>query len=131
MALPPVAQPAADDEDLEETRISIPGHRLQFVWDDGARATVSGRTLFGRNPAPEAGAIVVVVRDETLSLSKTHFEAAAEAAGGWVMDRHSTNGMTIVRDGVRIACPPGERVRIRLGDAIEIGDRIVTVGGYA
>ncbi|MGO4680588.1 RDD family protein [Microbacterium sp. 2MCAF23] len=131
MALPPVAQPAEDDEDLEETRISIPGHRLQFVWDDGARATVSGRTLFGRNPAPEAGAIVVVVRDETLSLSKTHFEAAAEAAGGWVMDRHSTNGMTIVRDGVRIACPPGERVRIRLGDAIEIGDRIVTVGGYA
>ena len=130
MALPPVAQPV-EDEDLEETRISIPGHRLQFVWDDGARATVSGRTLFGRNPAPEAGATVVVVRDETLSLSKTHFEAAAEAAGGWVMDRHSTNGMTIVRDGVRIACPPGERVRIRLGDAIEIGDRIVTVGGYA
>lgn len=130
MALPPLAQPAAD-EDLDETRISIPGHRLQFVWDDGARATVSGRTLFGRNPAPEAGATVVVVRDETLSLSKTHFEAAAEAAGGWVMDRRSTNGMTIVRDGVRIACPPGERVRIRLGDAIEIGDRIVTVGGYA
>jgi len=130
MALPSVAQPV-EDEDLEETRISIPGHRLQFVWDDGARATVSGRTLFGRNPAPEAGATVVVVRDETLSLSKTHFEAAAEAAGGWVMDRHSTNGMTIVRDGVRIACPPGERVRIRLGDAIEIGDRIVTVGGYA
>lgn len=130
LALPSVAQPL-EDEDLEETRISIPGHRLQFVWDDGARATVSGRTLFGRNPAPETGATVVVVRDETLSLSKTHFEAAAEAAGGWVMDRHSTNGMTIVRDGVRIACPPGERVRIRLGDAIEIGDRIVTVGGYA
>ncbi|VXB41981.1 RDD family protein [Microbacterium sp. 8M] len=130
LAQTPVVQPAEDD-DPEETRISIPGHRLQFVWDDGARATVSGRTLFGRNPAPEAGATVVVVRDETLSLSKTHFEAAAEAAGGWVMDRHSTNGMTIVRDGVRIACPPGERVRIRLGDAIEIGDRIVTVGGYA
>ncbi len=72
-----------------------------------------------------------MVRDETLSLSKTHFEAGAESSGGWVMDRHSTNGMTIVRDGVRIACPPGERVRIRLGDAIEIGDRIVTVGGYA
>ncbi|SDL56551.1 RDD family protein [Microbacterium azadirachtae] len=130
LAQGPIA-PAAEEEDLEETRISIPGHRLQFVWDDGARATVSGRTLFGRNPAPEPGATVVVVRDETLSLSKTHFEAAAEAAGGWVMDRHSTNGMTIVRDGVRIACPPGERVRIRLGDAIEIGDRIVTVGGYA
>ncbi|MGN8026725.1 RDD family protein [Microbacterium sp. 22242] len=127
----PVMQSSDDHDDLESTRISIPGHRLLFVWDDGARATVSGRTLFGRNPAPEPGAAVVVVRDETLSLSKTHFEAAAEAAGGWVMDRHSTNGMTIVRDGVRVACPPGERVRIRLGDAIEIGERIVTVGGYA
>ncbi|MDQ4215241.1 RDD family protein [Microbacterium sp. ASV81] len=127
----PVARPAEEDDDLEETRISIPGHRLLFVWDDGARATVSGRTLFGRNPAPEPGAAVVVVRDETLSLSKTHFEAGAEASGGWVMDRHSTNGTTVVRDGVRIACPAGERVRIRLGDAIEIGDRIVTIGGYA
>ncbi|OZB80063.1 RDD family protein, partial [Microbacterium sp. 13-71-7] len=120
-----------EDDDAEDTRISIPGHRLLFVWDDGVRAIVSGRTLFGRNPAAEPGASVVVVRDETLSLSKTHFEAAAENAGGWVRDRHSTNGTTVVRDGVRIACPPGERVRIRLGDAIEIGERIVTVGGYA
>ena len=127
----PIAAPLDDEDDVEDTRISIPGHRLVFIWDDGARSTVSGRTLFGRNPAPEVGAVVVAVRDETLSLSKTHFEAAAEASGGWVMDRRSTNGMTIVRDGVRIACPPGERVRIRLGDAVEIGDRIVTVGGYA
>jgi uncharacterized RDD family membrane protein YckC len=132
LATPAAALPLdADDDDPEDTRISIPGHRLLFVWDDGARAIVSGRTLFGRNPAPEPGASVVVVRDETLSLSKTHFEAAAENAGGWVCDRHSTNGTTVVRDGVRIACPPGEKVRIRLGDAIEIGERIVTVGGYA
>lgn len=117
--------------DTEDTRISIPGHRLVFTWDDGTRVTVSRRTLFGRNPAPEDGAVVVPVRDETLSLSKTHFEAASEVSGGWVMDRDSTNGMTIVRDGVRIACPPGERVHVRLGDAIEIGDRVVTIGGYA
>lgn len=102
-----------------------------FTWDDGTRVTVSQRTVFGRNPAAEDGAAVVSVRDETLSLSKTHFEAAAEASGGWVMDRHSTNGMAIVRDGHRIECPPGEQVRVRLGDAIEIGDRIVTIGGYA
>jgi uncharacterized Zn-binding protein involved in type VI secretion len=117
--------------DTEDTRISIPGHRLIFTWDDGTRVTVSRRTVFGRNPAPEDGAVVVPVRDETLSLSKTHFEAASEVSGGWVMDRDSTNGMTIVRDGVRIACPPGERVHVRLGDAIEIGDRAVTIGGYA
>ncbi|WP_102194561.1 RDD family protein [Microbacterium aurantiacum] len=120
-----------DDAELENTRISVPGHRLIFTWDDGTRVSVSRRTIFGRNPAPEDGAAVVSVRDETLSLSKTHFEAAAETSGGWVLDRHSTNGMTIVRDGQRIACPAGQRVPVRLGDAIEIGDRIVTIGGYA
>lgn len=129
----PAASSAASDDldDVEDTRISIPGHRLVFTWDDGTRITVSQRTLFGRNPAPEEGAVAVNVRDETLSLSKTHFEAAAEASGGWVKDRHSTNGTVIVRDGERIPCPPDEAVRIRLGDAIEIGDRIVTIGGYA
>lgn len=121
---------AQEDAELESTRISIPGHRLLFTWDDGTRVTVSRRTLFGRNPAHEDGAERVVVRDETLSLSKTHFEAAAEVSGGWVLDRHSTNGMTIVRDGERIDCPPGQRVPVRLGDAIEIGDRILTIGGY-
>jgi uncharacterized RDD family membrane protein YckC len=120
-----------DDAEIEATRISVPGHGLVFTWDDGVRMTVSRRTIFGRNPAPEPGAAVVTVRDETLSLSKTHFEAAADVSGGWVLDRHSTNGMTIVRDGQRIACPSGQRVPVRLGDAIEIGDRIVTIGGYA
>ncbi|RBO72865.1 hypothetical protein DSP71_08485, partial [Microbacterium sp. H6] len=127
----PAASRTTEEDDLEDTRISVPGHRLVFTWDDGTRVSVSRRTVFGRNPAPEEGATLVPVRDETLSLSKTHFEAAAETSGGWVMDRHSTNGMTIVRAGQRIACPAGQRVPVRLGDAIEIGDRIVTIGGYA
>ncbi|GAA1852607.1 RDD family protein [Microbacterium koreense] len=126
-----VVEPSPEGEDTEDTRISIPGHRLVFTWDDGTRATVSGRTLFGRNPAAEEAVTVVAVRDETLSLSKTHFEAAADASGGWVLDRHSTNGMTLIRDGRRLACPAGQRVPVRLGDALEIGDRIVTIGGYA
>jgi len=37
----------------------------------------------------------------------------------------------VVREGVRIACPPGQRVPVRLGDAVEIGDRILTIGGFA
>lgn len=129
----PTAFDDADDldDDIESTRISIPGHRLIFTWDDGVRVPVSGRTVFGRSPEQESGATVVAVRDETLSLSKTHFEAGAATSGGWVLDRHSTNGTVVVRDGMRIACPPGQRVPIRLGDALEIGDRIVTIGGYA
>lgn len=129
---PEAPEPVLQDaDDIEDTKISIPGHRLVFTWDDGTRVTVSRRTIFGRNPAAEDGAIIVPVRDETLSLSKTHFEAAAEPSGGWVLDRHSTNGMTLVREGQRIACPAGQRIPVRLGDAIEIGDRIVTIGGYA
>ncbi|HWV50550.1 MAG TPA: hypothetical protein VN035_13940, partial [Microbacterium sp.] len=126
----PVPDDAGQDDELEQTRISVPGHRLVFTWDDGTRVSVSRRTIFGRNPAPEEGAVTVPVRDETLSLSKTHFEAAAETIGGWLMDRRSTNGTTIIRDGMQIPCPPGERVGIKLGDVISIGDRIVTVGGY-
>lgn len=134
----PVAAPAASeqpapfaaDDDIEETRISIPGHRLVFIWDDGTRVSVSRRTVFGRNPSDEEGAIVVPIRDETLSLSKTHFEAAAETSGGWVLDRGSTNGTTIVRNGAHFPCTPGQRIPIKLGDVIAIGDRIVTVGGY-
>ncbi|WP_336644996.1 RDD family protein [Microbacterium sp. USHLN186] len=134
--VPPAPAPATlvdsgDEDDIEATRISIPGHRLVFTWDDGQRVPVSGRTVFGRNPEREPGAIVIAVRDETLSLSKTHFEAAAEPTGGWIMDRRSTNGTVVVREGVRIACPPGQRIPVRLGDAIEIGDRIVTIGGFA
>ncbi len=128
-AAPPA--PVSAEDDIESTRISIPGHRLVFTWDDGQRVTVSGRTVFGRNPEQEPDAVVVVVRDETRSLSKTHFEAGASPSGGWVMDRHSTNGTLVVRDGARIACPPGQRMPVRLGDALEIGDRIVTIGGYA
>jgi pSer/pThr/pTyr-binding forkhead associated (FHA) protein len=119
-----------EDDDIEQTRISIPGHRLVFTWDDGTRVSVSRRTLFGRNPAGEEGAVTVPVRDETLSLSKTHFEAAADPTGGWVLDRNSTNGTTVIRDGEQIVCAPGQRVRIKLGDVISIGDRIVTIGGY-
>ena len=48
--------------------------------------SVSRRTIFGRNPAHEDDAVLAPVRDETLSLSKTHFEAAAESSGGWVLN---------------------------------------------
>lgn len=127
----PALMPEDDEvEDIESTRISVPGHRLVFTWDDGQRATVSGRTVFGRNPEEPGAVTNVAVRDETRSLSKTHFEAGANTSGGWVMDRQSTNGTMVVREGVRIACPPGQRVPVRLGDALEIGDRIVTIGGY-
>lgn len=116
-------------ENLDETRVST-GERpdARLVWDDGARQAVYGRTLFGRNPAPETGAMVSPVRDETLSLSKTHFELIPDGDRTlWVVDRHSTNGVGLRRGGELQHLVPGERTRVRQGDVLEFGDRQVTI----
>jgi len=136
----PSAPSAPSDDDLDSTRIVVPPPAQRaalydeapviavLTWDDGSRMAVYGRTLYGRNPANEDGAVAIAVRDETLSLSKTHFEIGGDAAGSWIVDRHSTNGTTLVRDGGRIPLTPGVRTNLRPGDALEFGDRRVTVG---
>ncbi|GAA3751233.1 hypothetical protein GCM10022240_00550 [Microbacterium kribbense] len=98
-----------------------------LVWDDGTSVAVYGRTLFGRNPVRADGVVVVAVRDETLSLSKTHFEVGGDAEGAWVIDHDSTNGVVLVRRGRRATLTPGQRTPVRPGDRLEIGDRSVSV----
>ena len=123
-----VVQPLDDEDDPEDTRISIPGHRLLVrLGRRRPRDRVGAHAVRPQSRRAEDGAAVVVVRDETLSLSKTHFEA-----GGRVLRRLGDGPALHQRHDDRARrradrCPPGERVRIRLGDAIEIGDRIVTV----
>ncbi|WP_460707529.1 RDD family protein [Microbacterium marinum] len=98
-----------------------------LVWDDGTRHTVYDATLFGRSPAGEPGLRVTPVRDETLSISKTHFEIGADAQGTWIVDRHSLNGVVITRGGMPQRIVPGERARLWAGDVVDVGDRRVTV----
>ncbi|MDQ7876704.1 RDD family protein [Microbacterium sp. QXD-8] len=133
-----VAFPSSTD-DLDETRMVVPPPAQRaalydeapvlavLTWDDGTRMAVYGRTLYGRNPANEHGAVSIPVRDETLSLSKTHFEIGGDSTGAWIVDRHSTNGTTLVRDGARIPLMPGVRTNVRAGDTFEFGDRRVAV----
>lgn len=99
-----------------------------LTWDDGSRMAVYGRTRYGRNPAVESGVASVPVRDETLSLSKTHFEIGGDATGTWVADRHSTNGTVLVRDGGRHPLVAGLPTALRPGDRLELGDRSADVG---
>jgi hypothetical protein len=129
----PVSRPTTDELDIDATRAGAPVARAiaSLAWDDGTTIAVFGRTLFGRNPAQEDGAVAVAVRDETLSLSKTHFEVGGDGAGVWVMDRHSTNGTILVRGGLRQQLGAGARMPLRSGDRLEFGDRSVTVGGAA
>lgn len=131
---------ALSDDDVDSTRMAVPPPAQRaalydgapvlavLTWDDGTRMTVYGRTLYGRNPANEDGAVAIAVRDETLSLSKTHFEIGGDTASAWIVDRHSTNGTTLVRDGGRIPLIPGVRTTLRAGDGLEFGDRRVSVG---
>ncbi|MHC2998346.1 RDD family protein [Microbacterium sp. HJ5] len=119
--LPPPAQRAALFDDAPVLAV--------LTWDDGTRMAVYGRTRYGRNPAVEPGIVSVPVRDETLSLSKTHFEIGGGAQGAWVVDRHSTNGTVLVRDGVRHPLVAGVATALRRGDTLELGDRSLSVGG--
>ena len=121
LAVPPPAQRAALYEDAPVLAV--------LTWDDGTRMAVYGRTLYGRNPAMEPGAVAIAVRDETLSLSKTHFEIGGDANGAWIVDRHSTNGTVLIRDGGRIPLVPGLQTSLRAGDRLEFGDRTAAVGG--
>jgi hypothetical protein len=117
--------PVASTDELALTRIAS-GERalVTLVWDDGAHQAVYGRTVFGRNPAPETGALTAAVRDETLSLSKTHFEiGAGEDGTPYILDRHSTNGVVLVRSTERLRAEAGVRLAVRAGDVLEFGDR--------
>lgn len=125
------AAPVEGDDDIDSTRLVAPraaGARAVIVWDDGAEHTVTLPALFGRNPAPEAGHEAVAVADESRSLSKTHFALGIDAAGVWIVDRHSTNGIVLDRAGEgRVTVTPGEQQRLVAGDTVVIGDRSFVV----
>lgn len=95
-----------------------------LVWDDGTQFRVYTRTVFGRNPVPEGGAQIATVLDNSLSLSKTHFEVirtpedAAE-----IIDLFSTNGVMLRRAGETSTLTPGMPERLLSGDILEIGSR--------
>jgi len=100
-----------------------------LVWDDGTRTPVHERTAFGRNPSV-AGVRAVAVRDETLSVSRTHFEIGADADGMvWVRDLGSTNGVRVRRGAHVRDLAPLQHQELRSGDILEVGDRWAKIEG--
>lgn len=125
--------PRATSEALWDAPVQRVGHRViaELTWDDGTRMAVYGRTVCGRNPEREGGVAVLALRDETLSMSKTHFEIGGDDDGAWIIDRFSTNGTNLVRDDERIGLVPGIPAALHPGDRLEFGDRSAVVGGAA
>ena len=67
------------------------------------------------------------VADDTRSVSKTHLALMPARRGVFVVDRGSTNGSAIVRDGIEQVLVAGHPVEIRTGDSIRFGDRTMQV----
>lgn len=102
---------------------------VTLVWDDGTRHDLREATMIGRNPPPFPGGRALAVRDETLSLSRTHAAVGVTAGTVWIADAGSMNGTVIVRGDVDYHVIPGEHWVLRAGDIIEFGDRRALIEG--
>jgi len=118
--------------------------RAILVIDNGERVEVRAATLIGRAPAagpstgsgtdPSTGSgngdgevQLVRVPDETRSVSKTHVAILLSRRGVVAVDRGSTNGSSIVRDGAEHPLTPGHPAELRAGDVLRFGDRSLRV----
>ncbi|MFB2556248.1 FHA domain-containing protein [Herbiconiux liangxiaofengii] len=135
----PVPQaPVAPDETAEpepepepEPERSEPrGPRFEFRLNDAPSSLLDGPVVFGRHPRHRTVAsppqTLVTVPSPQKKVSADHVEIAPSGRTVVVTDLHSSNGTTVVVDGIH-------RVRLRQGDSVvasrsaivEIGDRNV------
>lgn len=118
---PPAATAAPAD--------GVPTWRVTF--DTGEEFVVQGLALVGRRPEARSGESVshlVPLRSSDMSLSKTHAQFQVTPAGALVvMDRGSTNGSVVIRQGVSKALTAGRPTTLLAGDAVCFGDRKMTV----
>jgi len=104
--------------------------RAVVALDTGERIEVRGVTLIGRDPSPAAGETVsalVPLHDETRTVSKTHLGLMPARRGILAVDRASTNGSAVIRDGSEIPLLAGQPVELRRGDTVRFGDRTLIV----
>lgn len=140
-APPPASVPSAPPAAPEPTRVPKLGHplvaapppgpRWRVTFDTGETFVVNGLALVGRRPEARPGESVshlVPLRSSDMSLSKTHAQFQATPAGALVvMDRGSTNGSVVIRQGVPKALTAGRPATLLAGDKVRFGDRQMTV----
>lgn len=133
---PPAPQPAMPARPVTQPPVSQPGGvppttRWRVTFDTGESFVVDGLALVGRGPEPQSGEQVshlVALSSTDMSLSKTHAQFQVVPDGTLVvMDRGSTNGTTLIRQGA--ARPLGARRPATLihGDRVRFGDREMQV----
>lgn len=127
------APPASTNDDFGATvvrplRASVAA-RSAVRLPNGVVVAVAQRVVIGRNPdgSRHPGAELVVLADP--SLSKTHVLIEPSPDGVTVTDLHSTNGTSVIRDGVVVACTPDQPRGATVGSVIRLGDADVRVEG--
>lgn len=116
---PPPARPAPD----------VARWRVHF--DNGESFVIAGLALVGRRPEPRNGeqvAHLIPLASADMSVSKTHAQFGPAPDGTIVvMDRGSTNGTVLVRQGVSRQLSPGKPAALLDGDTVVYGDREMTI----
>lgn len=142
-AQPPAAQapvwipPQTDPADSGRTvvrggRSGAPApSRWRVVFDTGDAFVVEGLVLVGRRPEPRSGEVVrhvVPLPSADMSLSKTHAQFGPAPDGTLVvMDRGSTNGSLLLRQGMARELVAGKPTTLLAGDRVRFGDREMSV----
>lgn len=130
VAAPVVSEPAPTASLPAESPAAVVTP-FTLVFSTGERAQVVGRGLIGRMPVAPANETwdhLIVVSDPSKTVSKTHLRVEALAEGLMVTDLDSANGTVVSMPGIaaeRLA--PHERVIVRSGASVGIGDQSFTV----
>ncbi|MCW2833268.1 MAG: hypothetical protein JWN68_1221 [Nocardioides sp.] len=124
--------PAEDGRTVVRPKAGVPtGPRWRVTFDNGETFVVEGLALVGRRPEPRSGEQVhhlVPLASADMSVSKTHAQFGPATDGVLVvMDRGSTNGSVLVRQGVTKPLAPGKPATLVEGDTVSFGDRQMTV----
>ncbi len=147
-----LGQSGLDEDDFAGTALAVgrnavtgrrAGRRGSEDWflkmDDGREIDLEAKclVLVGRNPEPKesekpasAAQSVILVKsgEHGHTVSKTHLAVGVDPRGVYVTDRNSTNGTAVVEaDQSLTPCPPGVQVRVREGQVVSFGDRLLTV----
>lgn len=103
---PPTAEP---DEDLDQTVAVVRPSKTIWVLElpGGETLALEPDVVIGRRPTPRDGSAVLAIADPTRTLSKSHVHMRLQGETWLVEDLGSTNGLTIVRDGVDQEVPMG------------------------
>jgi hypothetical protein len=90
------------------------------VIDDGQRIELAACNLIGRAPVGSPSddhPQLIALDDPSMSVSKTHLAIVHDGTGWFAEDRHSTNGVELVRaDGIRQALTPGVPLAVTAGE---------------